>query len=130
MMKAINTLIKYENTYIVEESHSAKVIGSGSLEVLATPMLIAYMENCCCLLLKDYLDDDESSVGTIMNMSHDAPTLLGKKVLIKATLVNVDRRKLTFEVEAYEKTKLIGKAMHTRFLINSEQFMDKAKSAA
>lgn len=110
---------------VVRETNTALAMGSGSLHVFATPSMIALMEQAACNAVDPCFNDSESSVGTLVNITHDAATALGKKVTATATLVEVQGRKLVFEVTAADEDKQIGKGRHERFIINKEKFMAK-----
>lgn len=110
---------------IVRETNTAIAMGSGSLRVFATPCMVALMEQAACNAVDPCFNDSESSVGTLVNITHDAATAPGKKVTATATLVEVEGRKLVFEVTAADEDKQIGKGRHERFIINKEKFMAK-----
>lgn len=110
---------------IVRETNTAIIMGSGSLQVFATPCMVALMEQAACNAVDPCFNDSESSVGTLVNITHDAATALGKKVTATATLVEVQGRKLVFEVTAADEDKQIGKGTHERFIVNKEKFMAK-----
>lgn len=110
---------------IVRETNTAIAMGSGSLRVFATPCMVALMEQAACNAVDPCFNDSESSVGTLVNITHDAATAPGKKVTATATLVEVEGRKLVFEVTAADEDKQIGKGRHERFIINKEKFMSK-----
>ncbi len=110
---------------IVRETNTAIAMGSGSLQVFATPCMVALMEQAACNAVDPCFNDSESSVGTLVNITHDAATALGKKVTATATLVEVQGRKLVFEVTAADEDKQIGKGTHERFIVNKEKFMAK-----
>ena len=110
---------------VVRETNTALAMGSGSLHVFATPSMIALMEQAACNAVAACLDEESTSVGTLVNVTHDAATGMGKKVTATATLVEVQGRKLVFEVTAADKDKQIGKGTHERFIVNKEKFMTK-----
>lgn len=110
---------------IVRETNTAIAMGSGSLHVFATPSMIALMEQAACNAVAACIDEESTSVGTLVNITHDAATGMGKKVTATATLTAVKGRKLVFEVTAADEDKQIGKGRHERFIINKEQFMAK-----
>jgi fluoroacetyl-CoA thioesterase len=114
-----------EATEMVLHTNTAKAMGSGSLDVYATPALIALMEKAACTLVDPCLDEETTSVGISMNMSHDAATAVGKTVTAKAVLVGVDGRKLTFKLTASDEHGIIGQGTHERFLVKKEKFMSK-----
>lgn len=115
-------------TVTVTEDMCARVVGSGSLDVLATPMLIAFMEKAACQAIAPALGDGETSVGTRMNMDHLAPTPVGATVTVQARLTARDRRALTFSVEASDEAGCIGRGEHNRFLVQAGPFMEKASA--
>ena len=100
-------------------------MGSGSLHVFATPSMIALMEQAACNAVACCLDEESTSVGTFVNITHDAATGMGKKVTAKATLTAVEGRKLVFEITAADEDKQIGQGTHERFIVNKEKFMTK-----
>lgn len=119
MMEQKNVTIKR----VVEKQHLASVMKSGSLDVLATPQMIAWMEEAACLCLD--LEEGKTSVGTLMNVSHDMASPLGSVIEIHATLLEQDNRKLVFEVQAFQNDKSIGKGRHERFIVDAKKFLDK-----
>lgn len=117
--------LSHTSTMEVTNEKTAAVVGSGDMPVLATPMMIALMENAAMLAVAPYLNEGDSTVGGHISTSHLAPTALGKTITAKATLIKIEGRKLHFEVEAYEGEKLLGKGTHLRFVINKEKFLGK-----
>lgn len=110
---------------VVRETNTALAMGSGSLHVFATPGMIALMEQAACNAVACCLDEESTSVGTFVNITHDAATGMGKTVTATATLVEVQGRKLIFEITAADEDKQIGKGTHERFIVNKEKFMAK-----
>lgn len=117
---------------VVTQKESAKTLGSGLLDVYATPAMIALMEGCASQSVAHYLDEGCGTVGTAVNIRHLAATPIGMKVYCESILTEVDGRRLLFNVKAYDETGLIGEGTHERFIINSEKFFAKvnAKKAA
>ncbi len=117
---------------VVTQKESAKTLGSGLLDVYATPAMIALMEGCASQSVAPYLDEGCGTVGTAVNIRHLAATPMGMKVYCESILTEVDGRRLLFNVKAYDETGLIGEGTHERFIINSEKFFAKvnAKKAA
>ncbi len=117
-----------ENTLerTVSENDTAKVLGSGLLDVFSTPMLVAWMEEAAHTMVAPYLAPEETTVGISMEIKHLAPTPVGMKVTVKAALTEVDRRRLVFSLEAFDGAGRIGEAVHERFIVDSERFMAKA----
>lgn len=110
-------------TRTVEKKHLASVMKSGSLDVLATPQMVAWMEEAACLCLT--LKPEETSVGVAMNITHDAPSALGAEIEITAAIEEIQGRKITYSVQAKDGDTVIGKGTHIRFIVNSEKFINK-----
>ena len=118
---------KHEVKITVSDEITAKKMRSGSLPVLATPFMVALMEQAASELCDKYTDDGISTVGTALNIRHLAPTPVGAEVRAYATLTAFDGRKACFDVEAYDNAGLIGKGTHERFTIKVDRFMEKAE---
>ncbi len=112
---------------LISENDTALKVGSGSLEVCATPVLSAVMEAAAVDALKDCLPKGTTSVGIAISLSHKAPTLVGHTVTATATLTETEGRKLTFHIEAHDEAGEVGTADHVRFLVEEEPFMGKAE---
>lgn len=112
----------------VDEAKLASHVGSGIVNVYATPMMIALMEQAAVECLAPFMEEGETSVGVLMNTTHDAATPCGMNVSASATIVAVDRKKVTFEVIAKDEKDIIGKGTHERFVIKKEAFEQKALS--
>ena len=117
--------IKGQRETIVTKENTAAGIGSGSLEVFSTPMMILLMEESCFMSVADKLDEGFTTVGISVDVKHLSATPLGMKVVIKSELTKVDGRALTFKVEAYDEKGLIGEGIHERFIVNNEKFQTK-----
>ena len=111
---------------VVTPENTAAAVGSGALPVFATPYMIALMENAACNAIADGLEEGQSSVGTKLDVSHDAATPVGMHVTARAELVEVDRRRLVFRVTAEDDAGPIGQGTHERFLIMADKFLAKA----
>ncbi len=114
----------------VKVGNTAKEVGSGSVAVFATPMLVAIMENAAINALKGNLPEGSTTVGMDVNIKHLAATPLGMKVVAKAELLEVDGRRLSFRVEAYDDVEKVGEGTHQRFILDQEKFMAKAELKA
>lgn len=119
--------LKYKEEKVVTMNDTAKVFGSGAAEVFATPMMIGLMEAASMNAVKDYLPEGYSTVGTMVSIRHMAATKVGKKVWAEAELVEIDRKRLTFKVEAYDEDKKIGEGSHERFIIDEEKFISNLR---
>ena len=111
----------------VEEKHTAKTVGSGELEVLATPVMIAWMEETAWKSLRDYLEPGWSTVGSRIEISHLSPTPVGMKVRCETELTEIDRRKLTFSVVVYDEAGVAARGTHCRFIVDNEKFLARAE---
>ncbi len=109
----------------VEPAYTANSLKSGLLEVLATPIMIAWMEECCMECVQDQLQPGQSTVGTLVNTTHEAPTPVGGAVTVSCFLRQVDGRRLVFAVEASDGGGIIGRGSHERFIVDSEKFQQK-----
>lgn len=118
---------KLTQNYQVGEEQTALKMGSGDLEVLATPALVAMMENCAKNLLAPTLSNEETSVGFIMDLKHLAPTAVKAEVRIEAAILENDGKKVTFSLKAFDKEHLIGKAQHQRVIVQTAAFLKKLK---
>lgn len=114
-------------TVKVTKENCASAIGSGALDVFATPSMIALMENAACEAIKASLQPGESSVGTKVNISHLKASALEDTIIATATLTEIDGRRLVFEVVANDSKGIIGEGTHERFIINVEKFLSKLK---
>lgn len=118
--------IKGNEELLVDENYSAKTMGSGTLEVFATPAMIALMEKTAWKSVQDHLDEGQGTVGIALDVKHVAATPLGMKVCCESLLIQIDGKKLTFSVKAYDEVGLIGEGTHERFIVMNEKFQNKA----
>ena len=114
--------------FTVKEQDSAVALGSGTLKVLATPALIAFMENTAMNLLSSENTEGSTTVGTEINVKHLKASAIGAEITVTATLTGIEGRKRIFSIEAKdEKNNVIGTAEHQRFVVDIERFMSKLK---
>lgn len=118
--------IKGTGSVEIVRENTAAAVGSGMLEVFATPMMIALMEKTACESVAPYLEEGSGTVGTELNVKHVAATPIGMQVTCETELVEVDGRRLVFHVKASDEAGLIGEGTHERFIINNEKFQSKA----
>lgn len=114
----------------VVHENTAAAVGSGALEVFATPSMIALMEKAALESVQPYLDEGQGTVGVKLDVSHLAATPLGMTVRAECELIAVDRRMLTFKVSAWAGEELVGEGTHQRCIVMSEPFMAKALAKA
>ncbi|MGN1411277.1 MAG: thioesterase family protein [Oscillospiraceae bacterium] len=113
---------------MVDSSNTAKTMGSGSLEVFATPSMVAIMEKASTLALEPFLDDGSTTVGTALNITHISATPIGMEVSATAEVIEVNGREITFKIQAFDECGLIGEGTHKRFIVYSEKFQNKTNS--
>ncbi len=112
----------------VEAQNLAMVMGSGDLPVLATPQMIAWMEEASCKIAET--KEGYTTVGVLMNVTHDAPSPLHARIRIVSHLIESNGKIFTFEVSAYCGETCIGKGIHKRAAVNRERFMAKVNAQA
>ena len=114
-------------TQVVEAHHLAAHVGSGDLNVLSTPSMIALMEKAAMLCVADHLEKSQTTVGGKIAVSHLKPTAHGRNISATATLTAVEGRKLQFAITASDDEGIIGEGEHTRFIVDREKFMERLK---
>ena len=124
---SIEVGIKGRAETVVVQENTAAAVGSGLVPVFATPYMIALMENAAVNALTPYMEENQGSVGTHLDVSHDAATPIGMKVWAEAEVTAVDGKALTFSVTAYDEAGVIGKGTHNRFVITVDRFLAKAE---
>lgn len=123
----METGLTFVSKTVVNESNTALTIGSGDMEVFATPAMIALMENAAMNAVKNELPEGATTVGALMNTTHLKPSGLGMEVTATAVLDEVDGRKLTFSVKAEDASGIIGEGTHVRYIVDRERFLSKLK---
>ena len=124
----LETGIQGRAEIVVNEQNTAASMGSGNLEVFATPWMIALMEEASQRSVAPFLEEGQSTVGTRLCVSHDAATPLGMKVWAESLLTEIDGRRLVFEVRAFDECGLIGQGTHERFIIRQQRFLEKVEA--
>jgi predicted thioesterase len=112
----------HETFHQVESRHLASVWGSGRAEVLATPALVAFCEACARLLVEPLLEPEQQTVGTRIELQHLAATPPGMTVRVRAELVAVEGRRLSFSIEAWDEIDQVGQGRHERFIVDAARF--------
>ena len=116
---------------LVTEQNTAASVGSGDLPVFATPYMLALMGMVVVHRRHDECAravEGQGTVGTRLNVSHDAATPVGMKVWAESCLTEIDGRRLVFKVRAYDECGLIGQGTHERFIIKKQRFLEKAEA--
>ncbi len=112
----------------VRKENTARQVGSGSVEVFATPMLVALLESAAINALTGKLLPGQTTVGTHIDVRHLAATPVGVTVRAEAVLTEVKGQRLTFRVEAFDSREKVGEGTHQRYILDQEAFMAKARA--
>ncbi len=129
-MTGMATGISAETSFIVSENDTATSYGSGLVAVYATPALVGLMEKAAVKALEGHLPAGQTTVGGRIDVRHLAATPVGMRVHARAELVEIQGRRLTFRVEAWDEVELIGEAAHERFIVDQEKFVARANAKA
>lgn len=114
-----------QSSVTVSAGNTAAVMGSGDLDVFATPAMVALMENAAMKAVADALTEGSTTVGAEMNVTHIKPSGLGAEIVATAVLTGVEGRKLTFNVGARDAEGMIGEGIHIRYAVDRRRFMEK-----
>lgn len=118
--------LKAEVFTLAEREDTAREVGSGDLLVYATPCMAALMEGAACEAIADALGEDQTTVGTSLSIEHTSATPVGLEVRAEAEVTAVDGKTITFSVHAFDEAGEIGHGTHTRVIVNSQKFLEKA----
>ena len=110
---------------IVEKEDTAQLVGSGDLLVYATPCMVALMEGAACEAIADCMGENQTTVGTMLNIEHISATPVGLEVRAEAEVTEVAGKVITFDVKAFDEAGEIGHGTHKRVVINAQKFLDK-----
>lgn len=114
-----------EASVVVAMEHTASALGSGSVPVFATPALAALVEAAALDALQGVLDDDQTSVGVYLDLQHQAATPVGLTVRAEARIINIEGRRLTFRVAAFDDVEQIGAGTHQRMIVDTDRFLSR-----
>ena len=120
--------IKGHQEQKVGDKDTAKIMGSGQMDVFATPAMVALMEKTAWMSVADCMEPGCQTVGTMLQIKHLAPTVVGGTVVCESELIELDKRRLVFHVTVSDESGVIGEGEHERFIVNAEKFMEKAKN--
>lgn len=127
MVKFMEIGLTFTSTTVVDNTNTAVAIGSGDMEVFATPAMVALMENAAMNAVVPHLEAGQTTVGTEISTTHIKASALGATITATATLTAIEGRKLTFAVTAHDGDNIIGEGTHTRFIVDRERFLAKVK---
>jgi fluoroacetyl-CoA thioesterase len=102
---------------------TAVTMGSGSVNVYATPAMIALMESAAVSAIDPYLLEGRTSVGIEINVQHLSATPVGERITAMAEVTRIDGKRVILEVRAWDEREIIGQGTHTRYIINIDEFM-------
>lgn len=121
--------IKGSKEITVTDQLLAKNVGSGMVRVYATPMMIAGLEGASAESVQPYVGEGKTTVGTHIDITHEAATPAGMKVRFESelTAISASGKMLTFRVAAYDEKGLIGQGTHQRAIISIDRFEQKAQ---
>ncbi len=122
----LETGIRGEQSVTVTQDNTASTLGSGLLDVFATPAMIALLEKTCAQSVLPFLETGYTTVGSRLEISHSAPTPLGGSVRCESELIQIDRRRLVFHVVCSDGCGKVGEGTHERFIVQADNFMGKA----
>lgn len=117
--------LSYTSTVEVVSANTAVALGSGDMEVFATPALVALMENAAMNAVRDELPESSATVGAMIQTSHIKPSAIGETVKATAVLQEIEGRKLTFSVSAADSQGTVGEGIHVRYVVDRERFLAK-----
>lgn len=118
--------MKGEAITLAEREDTAAEVGSGSLLVYATPCMVALMEGAACEAIAEALSENQTTVGTALNIEHISATPVGLEVRAEAEVTAVEGKVITFDVKAFDESGEIGRGTHKRVIVNSQKFLEKA----
>ena len=139
MKETLKPGIRYEHKFVIPQSKTVPALYPESEEfaampeVFATGFLVGFLEWACIRAINPHIDwPQEQTLGTHINVSHEAATPPGLEVTATVELIAVEGRRLVFNVEAHDGVDLISRGQHERFVINKEKFVARvgAKKAA
>ena len=120
--------VSYSSRTVVSHDNTAATLGSGDMDVFATPAMVALMENAAMRAVAAELPAGMTTVGAEMNVTHIKPSGIGTEITATAVLAAIDGRKLTFNVGASDAEGIIGEGVHIRYVVDRERFMVKVKN--
>lgn len=120
---------EFSKEFVVEAKDTAKEIGSGDLEVLATPVMIAMVENAAKEYLHKHLAAEETSVGTVIDAKHLRPSKVGATINVKVKVDSQEKTKINFSFEAFDNDQIVAAGTHQRAVILTDVFLNKLANA-
>jgi fluoroacetyl-CoA thioesterase len=125
MSNPLSVGARSDQTMLVTDDLTAVAMGSGSLPVLATPAMIALMEASALAAIDPLLPEGQASVGIEISVRHLSATPVGEEIIASAIVTQIDGKRVTFEVRAWDRKELIGEGTHVRYIIDEVRFMSR-----
>jgi predicted thioesterase len=124
-MREIKPGLAGESAQVVTDELTASSLGSGLVPALATPAMITLMENASVNAIREYLQAGQTSVGIEVHVKHLAATPVGMRVRARAEVLSADKRRVTFQVEAWDDKERIGEGTHVRAIVDEARFKER-----
>ena len=121
MAEQLRTGLTFEKTLTVDESHTARHLAGKGIRVFSTPEMVRLMEECALEGVLPFLQPNQNTVGTRVEMRHLAATPIGMRVTARCTLMEIDRRRLVFKAEVYDELEKVGEGSNERFIVEKEK---------
>lgn len=125
---ALESGLSAEVRHVVGPDDTALARGSGDVEVLSTPMVVALCERAAVQAVAGHMEEGHTSVGVRVSLDHLAPTAVGRTIVARASLEAVDGRRLEFAVEAHDDAGVVAQGLHTRVVVQHAEFMESANT--
>ena len=119
--------LRGESQTVVTETNTAKHLGSGNVKVFATPEMVRLMEKAGVAAVDHLLPEGQCTVGVTLDVKHLAATPLNMTVMVRAELVVVEGRRLTFRVESFDEVEKVGEGTHQRYIVDVTRFQERMK---
>ncbi|EOL43065.1 hypothetical protein RV11_GL003119 [Enterococcus phoeniculicola] len=116
---------KFIQHFVVAENQTAYALGSGELKVLATPALAAMIENTCMNSVKNELSDSETTVGTLLSLTHQRPSKVGQEITVETEISKKTGKLIDFSFQVFMKDVLVSEGTHQRAVVQIEQFLKR-----
>ena len=128
MKSSLKSGLTHQSKLTVKNNMGTHFLPNSSTPVYATPFMIYQMEDTCLHMLEPHLDENEQSVGTLVNVKHIAPTPVGSIVTSKAILIKIIKNRCIFQVESFDDYEKIGEGIHERIIIDVNRFDKRVTS--
>jgi predicted thioesterase len=125
MAEQLQVGMRFEKTLTVSESLTAAQLHRRGIYVMSTPEMVRLVEHCALEGVQPFLQPNQNSVGTRVDLRHLGGTPMGMRVTARATLVEIDRRRLVFQAEVHDELEKVGEGTHERFVVDAEKHLQR-----